>query len=195
MAHKPSLVTDLAIEDILRYWALLTPDQRADYLAEKLPALPGDDGADLVTTVNKVTSPDRLFSRFAGIFHAFARIEAEIIDALENRRERDADYRLFGAKFDSLGPLLARVQSETGVDLIERYVIALCATQLRDQVRQRFATYWGEHADDARKLDDALDKLGGLELEIVARNDSDMTRFVAWFRRRFLRRQPARVAE
>ena len=195
MAHKPSLVTDLAIEDILRYWALLTPDQRADYLAEKLPALPGDDGADLVTAVNKVTSPDRLFSRFAGIFHAFARIEAEIIDALEDGRERDADYRLFGAKFDSLGPLLVRVQTETGVDLVERYVIALCAIQLRDLVKQRFADYWSVHADEARKLDEALDKLGGLELEVVARNDADMGRFVAWFRRRFLRRQPAKVAE
>jgi hypothetical protein len=191
MAHKPSLVTDLAIEDILRYWAFLTPDQRADYLAEKLPAVPGDDGEDLVTVVNQVTSPDRLFSRFAGIFHAFTRIEAEIVQALDDGRERDADYRLFGAKFDSLGPLLSRVQTETAVDLIERYVITLCATQLRDQVKQRFETYWAEHADDARRLDDGLQKLGGLEHEIVTRNDADMGRFVTWFRRRFLRRQRA----
>lgn len=188
MAHKPSLVTDLSVEDILRYWALLTPDQRADYLAEHMPPQPGDDGADLVTPVSKTTSPDRLFSRFAHAFHAFARIEAEIVSALEHGRERDADYRLFGAKFDSLRPLLAQVKTDTTIDLVERYVISLCATQLRDQVQTRFPEYWSERADDARKLNDTLDGLGSIEHDLVARNDDDMGRFVAWFRRRFLRR-------
>jgi len=188
MAHKPSLVTDLSVEDILRYWALLTPDQRADYLAEHIPPQPGDDGADLVTPVSNTASPDRLFSRFAHAFHAFARIEAEIVSALEHGRERDADYRLFGAKFDSLLPLLAQVKTDTTIDLVERYVISLCATQLRDQVQTRFPEYWSERADDARKLNATLDGLGSIEHDLITRNDDDMGRFVAWFRRRFLRR-------
>lgn len=188
MAHKPSLITDLSIEDILRYWALLTPDQRAAYLEQHMPLQPGDDGADLVAGLPKFESPDRLFTRFAGIFHAFARIEAEIVDALEHHREGDAARRLFGAKFDSLGPLLEQVKVDTTMDLVERYVLVLCATQLRDQIRTRFEDYWREHADEAHRLDSTLAALGAIEHDLVARNDDDMGRFVGWFRRRFLRR-------
>jgi hypothetical protein len=160
-----------------------------------MPKQPGDDGADLVTEVAKVESPDRLFTRFARIFHAFVQIEAEIVDALEHKRERDADYRLFGAKFDSLGPLLEQVKVDATLDLVERYVLVLCATQLRDQIRDRFEDYWSERADEACKLDATLEALGVIERDLVARNDPDMERFVGWFRRRFLKRHERVVEE
>ena len=38
MAGKPSLLMDLTSSEILEYWALLTPDQRAAFVADRLAA-------------------------------------------------------------------------------------------------------------------------------------------------------------
>src|SRR5690606_4404167 len=44
MAHKPSLFEQLSVEEILRYWSLLSAEQRAAFLEEKGQALLAEAG-------------------------------------------------------------------------------------------------------------------------------------------------------
>jgi hypothetical protein len=76
MAHKPSLLLQLSVADILRYWAMLSPAQRAAFIEAKWPQ-GGEmgDGADLVARLQRNYSKDTLFDRFAGFFHAFNSLE------------------------------------------------------------------------------------------------------------------------
>ncbi len=59
-----------------------------------------------------------------------------MLKSIADENEREAVYRLFGRKYDSLGNLLERVSgSQEGGDAVDRYVIYLCAKQLCDRVR------------------------------------------------------------
>ena len=57
--------------------------------------------------------------------------ESAVWNALVNGRAKEAEYRLLGGKYDSLPKLLERVlKPDAEMDLVSRYVIALCARQL-----------------------------------------------------------------
>ena len=69
MAYKPSLLLRLSVTDILRYWAMLSPAQRAAFIETKWPqGSEIGDGADLITRLQLKTSKDTLFDQFAGFF-------------------------------------------------------------------------------------------------------------------------------
>lgn len=112
MGHKPSLLLQLTVSDILRYWAMLSPAQRAAFIEARWPqgSLIGD-GADLVTRLRLEDSKNTLFDRFAGFFHAFGSLENNVRLALTAKRTKDASYRLFGKKYDSLPTLLGRLSN------------------------------------------------------------------------------------
>src|SRR5207248_600824 len=99
MSHKPSLFMQLSVADILRYWSLLKPEQRAAFLETRAPELAiGSQGTDLVTPAGLRPDADSLFDRFAGIFHAFGCLERSVREALDKDNGREATYRLFGEK-------------------------------------------------------------------------------------------------
>ena len=155
MSHKPSLLMQLSVADILRYWSLLSPEQRAAFLDARAPemALLGP-GADLVTRARATLERETLFDKFAGVFHAFGCLERAVRQALDKRNDRDATYRLFGKKYDSLGSLIDKVQSDSDGDDVERYVVLLCARQLCREVGRAFPDYWRERRDDVRQLEE-----------------------------------------
>lgn len=192
MWDRPSLLFELSAADILRYWALLTPEQRSAFLDARAPqaALTGE-GADLVTRQAALATSDTLFERFAGIFHGFGCMERSVREALDKGREREATYRLFGQKYDSLGNLLGRLQksAEAGEgDLIEQYVMLLCARQLVHEIRRDQRGYCKAHAHEDQRITDQLEGLSWIRGRIIERNPVEMPQFLDWFDQWFLKR-------
>lgn len=195
MSHKPSLLFQLSAADILRYWALLTPAQRSAFLEVRAPeiALVGQ-GSDLVVRAKIALDADTLFDRFAGFFHAFGCLERTVRAALSEGHEKDATYRLFGRKYDSLGSLLDRITSDQASgDDVDRYVIVLCARQLCREIARDHPEYWTAHAADANALEERFDGLAVIRQRLIDRNPEELSRFLDWFDRWFLRRaEPAK---
>jgi len=192
MSHRPSVLFDLTPAEILRYWSLLTVEQRAAFLEHRAPqsALEGE-GEALVTILPLVEDHDTLFDRFAGIFHAFGCLDRKVRDALENDRRNEATYLVFGQKYDSLGSFLSRVLKEGADgkgDIVEHYVIFLCARQLLNGLRKEFNDFWQDHGADWKQLRAQLDEAGRIREQIVTRNPGEMPAFLEWFDKWFLRR-------
>nr|MBA2359442.1 hypothetical protein [Actinomycetota bacterium] len=129
-----------------------------------------------------------LFDRFAGIFHAFGCLERTVKEALDSKNERDAAYRLFGKKYDSLGTLLDKVPSDGDRDDVDRYVILLCAQQLCSELDRAYPDYWRAHRSDVGQLEERLRSASGIRERLVAKDPNDMPGFLEWFDRWFLRR-------
>jgi hypothetical protein len=190
MAHKPSILMSLSVADILRYWALLTVEQRAAFLEARMPevALHGA-GADLVAGARIVAEGETLFDRFAGVFHAFGCLERDIRAALDAGRDKDVEYRLFGRKYDSLGSLLDRI-STPGDDSkdVDQYVIVLCARQLCREIARDYADAWVSHAAEVKQIEARFTSLSAIRDRLIASNSGDFAQFLSWFDDRFLRR-------
>lgn len=200
MERRTSLLFELAPAEILRYWALLSPEQRAAFLEQRTPAaVLMAEGSSLVVASALVPEDESMFDRFAGIFHAFACLEGHVREALAAGRERDAIYRLFGERHDSLGTLLSRLSAnEPGTarrDLVDDYVTYQCARQLVKAIARDFADVWSQHAGEARRLADLLAGVEALRTQLIARNDGDMGKFLDWFDRWFVRRAQPLTAE
>jgi hypothetical protein len=190
MSHKPSLLMRLSAADILKYWSLLTPEQRVAFLEARAPelALHGP-GADLVARAKVLLEDDTLFDRFAGFFHAFGCLERAVHEALKQGNERQARYRLFGRKYDSLGCLLDRVLAADGAgDDVDQYVIILCARQVCREVAREWPDFWKANREDARQLEERFKSAGTIRERLVARAPEEMTPFLNWFESWFLRR-------
>jgi hypothetical protein len=199
MSHRPSLLFELSPAEILRYWSLLTVEQRTAFLEARAPdiALAGE-GSALVARCAPLVEQGTLFDRFAGVFHAFGCLERTVREALRDGKEREATYRLFGLKYDSLGNLLTRVlmdDKDGKGDLIEHYVIALCARQLVNELRRENKEYWQEHVADGQRLHNQLDATRMIRERIVLRDPENMPAFLDWFDHWFLRRASPVSAE
>lgn len=197
MWNKPSLLRELSAADILRYWSLLSPEQRAEFIEQHAADLPTLGlGLDLVADARAAVVMDTMFDRFAGFFHAFGCLERSVRAALDKGNEGEAVYRLFGRKYDSLGSLLERVQRGPGLgDDVERYVLTLCARQLCNEIRRDFPAFWADHASDAERLDEALAESATLRDSLLADNAADMGAFLSWFEPWFLTRAQAQTEE
>jgi hypothetical protein len=199
MSHRPSLLLDLSPSEILRYWSLLTAAQRAAFLdshAQDVALMGG--GAALVSRYVPLKKEQTFFDRFAGIFLAFANLERSTRSALREGREREATYRLFGQKYDSLGSLLNRVLKDSidgKGDLIDHYVIALSALQLVQELRRENSEFWREHALDGKHLQEQLGVMQSLRESLIARDPVEMPAFLDWFDRWFMLRATQVVTE
>ena len=192
MAQRPSLLFDLSPAEILRYWSLLSTEQRSAFLESHAPemALTGE-GADLVTKHARLVDGDSFFDRFAGIFISFGQLEQSVREAVAAGKNRAAEYRLFGQKYDSLGRLLSRVQEDEAKNadnLVEHYVMALCARQMINELRKDLPDFFGEYRNEAKRLEEQL----GITVELRARlsegENPKMADFLPWFEQWFLAR-------
>lgn len=192
MSHRPSLLFDLSPSEILRYWSLLTVAQRAAFLEARAPEIAQmGEGVALVSRYTPLGQEPTFFDRFAGIFLAFGSLERSVRSALSEGHEREATYRLFGQKYDSLGSLLNRVSkddNEGNGDLIDHYVIALCARQLVHELQRDHRDFWQVHASDARRLKEQLGVIQSLRERLVSRRPTEMPAFLKWFEQWFLQR-------
>jgi hypothetical protein len=199
MSHRPSLLLDLSPAQILKYWALLTAEQRAAFIEAHAPEIASTgEGAALLARFAPLSGQDTLFDRFAGIFHAFGCLERNVRAALREENDREATYRLFGQKYDSLGSLLSRIEKDATAgkgDSVEHYVIVLCARQLIQELRRDFREYWGDRAQDHRQLSEQLDRLGQVRTRLIDRDPQEMPKFLDWFDGWFLKRAVPVVVE
>ena len=200
MAYKPSLLLRLSVADILRYWSMLTAEQRMAFIEQKMPELAATaTGQDLLAPIRARAQVDTLFDRFAGIFHAFGCLERSVRNALERNADREAAYRIFGQKYDSLPTLLDRLTGEQAKgDEIERYVIALSARQMHDEIKREFPDFWQEHRELTTALSDQLKSLDPIRSELLASDPVEMPKFLDWFDSWFMRRakpQPLESAD
>jgi len=191
MYARPSILFDLSPAEILRYWSLLTPAQRAEFLNARAPELAqSDEGAQLLALGAKFVPDETFFDRFAGIFLAFGCLERAVLNALPDN-PKEAAYRLFGQKHDSLPNLLKKVadQAEQGQgDQTEHYVTMLCAKQLFNEVRKAHSDFFSAYRGDAAGLEAALTGIDGLRTRLIEQDPVGMPEFLTWFERWFLPR-------
>jgi hypothetical protein len=193
MAHKPSILLNLTVSDILRCWASLTPEQKAILLDERYQELAGSISALVTKAPLGRLETASVFDAFAGIFHAFGCLERGVLKALQTGREKEAVYLLFGKKYDSLPRLLDRVlNEEKELENVRRYVILLCARQLLDRVRSEAPeAFRTAHRQEFRALDSRVEKAGELQESFEFGTDEERRRFFDWFEAWFLKRAQA----
>jgi hypothetical protein len=189
MEARPSTDHQMTPGEILYYWSLLTPAQRAAFHESRLSAGSGEDPAFRRSGSSHEAT---LFDRFAGHFHAFQCLERQVRESLLSGSRRVADYRLFGTKHDSLGAFLERIADAPAEDAdpVSLYVLALCARQLRDELRHDFPVYWRDHAEEVVRLDEKLKRTERQRTALTTK-DPELSAFLAWLEPRFLRRARA----
>jgi len=151
------------------------------------------DEDPLVTRLAPLQAGPTLFDRFAGVFHAFACLEAHVRAALAEGNTREAEYRLFGKKYDSLGTLLDHVLKEAGAgmgDPVEHHVVMLCARQLLRELGREFSDYWAQRREDVKALEARI-AAASVVRDGLAAGDAEMPAFLDWFERWFLKRAAA----
>lgn len=195
MAHKPSLLLTLSAIDILRYWSLLTAEQRGAFLEAQ--ALAGSnfvvgEGSDLVTVSSVLKGEETFFDRMAGFFHAFSSLEADVRKQIVDGREGEACYRLFGKKYDSLGTLIDRVARSSDVsDDVDCYVLLQCARQLCRTLAKERPEFWTRHRKETEALEQSIDCILVVRARLVAKSSDTMPQFLDWFDEKFMKRAAA----
>lgn len=190
MAQKPSLLFSLTVEEILRYWSFLSPEQREAFLTFKMGE--GTEGTGIPQDWRNVTT-DSLFDRFAGIFHAFGRLEQHIKDALEQGHGAEANYRLFGKKYDSLPVLIEKAiedEDKSNGARVNRYVTLLCARQVVERLKKKTAEahpdFYAQHRGDFDRLTDELCAIDRVRAGFDFGTPEETEKFLSWFERMFL---------
>ncbi|MDE0248196.1 MAG: hypothetical protein OXU69_00130 [Gemmatimonadota bacterium] len=185
MTHKPSLLTQLTPDEILRYWSLLSESQRQAFLADRLET----DEAILALDPNREPRPPEriptVFDRFAGVFHAFERLGSWVDEKLRQDRKAEVTARLFGEKYDSLPVLLRKIPDREDRDEIIAYVTFLSAKQAVRRIRERWSAYWSERGKDTRRLECELEKIAGIR-ERLPLPDPDREEFLTWYEGAFM---------
>jgi hypothetical protein len=192
MAHRPSLLTQLTTEEILEYWSLLTPEQRAVFIERRIGMDATDQGIPLYDP-EKLVSRHTIFDHFAGIYHAFGCLRRYASQAIEEGRERAAEARLLGAKYDSLPCLLEKSLEHEEEDPILRYVTFLCARQTRDLLAKEHPAFFRERKKQAERLNTLLDSLSEVRSELPIAEIEGGQQFIDWYEDAFLK--PVTVEE
>ena len=157
MQKKPSLLYELTSEEILEYWSQLTLEQKDAFLDRKLAAYIDQALSRALQDKELEGAPESMFDRFAGIFHAFSCLQEYIDDAIEQKRIKDAEYRLFGVKHDSLPSLIDKVLTEEGEDRVNRLVRLLCAREVLRQIQREQPKFSDSHRKDFAEVFSTLD--------------------------------------
>jgi len=186
MSHRPSLLSKLTPEEILRYWSLLTPEQRQAFIEQRLGAGAPPQGLPIGGRTDPLVATDTLFDRFGGLFHAFNRLRETALEALAAQRYPEVDARLLGAKYDSLPVLLQGYLDRDDADPVLVYVAFLCAQQLWNRVRKDHRDYLRERKRESRTLTALLDCIPDLRTAIPLDGDPRQTEFLEWYEEMFL---------
>jgi hypothetical protein len=188
MSHKPSLMRTLSTADILQYWALLSPEQRQQFLEERAVELLDDPELARWLGSERPRESADTFSTFARIYISFANLERAVRAALAEGREREAVDRLFGRKFDSLRRLIERIREEAAEDGVRQYVTLLCARQLLDVLAIDEPAFVESRRADLSTLRQLLDGAFTVRDRLQLGSAEERQEFLRWLERRFVRR-------
>lgn len=190
MAAKPSILLNLSVAEILRYWAELNDTQKAALLEEHYGRLVPSLSALMPKATLGALDRESIFDTFAGIFHAFGTLERDVWRALEDGREKEAVYRILGRKHDSLPHLVERVLgADSQLDDVERYVLLLCARQLLDRLkREDPAGFAQAHRRELAELGDRVGEVAATRAALAGRIGAEGEALLDWYERWFLQR-------
>ena len=182
--YRPSLLLDLTPEEILRYWSFLSPEQKMKDLERKYNQT--IEGLSTSTAYSLDTS-DSIFFRFSGIFHAFGHFRRHIKDCLENEREEEAQIRLFGKKYDSMGELLRKLTESKDQDPLIMYVTFLAAKQILSWLEENYTSFLLKRESLTQDLSRLID-LGLSNRKLLKKKSGNLTtQFFEWYEEIFLR--------
>lgn len=196
---KPSLLARLPPEEILRYWSLLTDDQKAEFFEEHAGELNDEEFAKWTGLVKAPRLDHSFFAAFAHVYLSFGNLERSIRKALAAGRHKEALDRLFGKRFDTLKRLVERLPEKETPDPVGDYVTLLCALQLLTVIKRdepEFATMARDRFTLIDEIEAALDRLRpAIRLEGSGLLHGEHEAFFAWLDRWFLRRAVPASAE
>lgn len=192
MAHKPSILLSLSAEEILQYWSLLSPEQREAFINTHGTGLA--DGTEINLPPVKLAGGGSMFDRFAGIFHAFGRLEHHVDEALQAKRDNEAVYRLFGQKYDSLPSLIDKVAGDEQADRVNRYVTLLCARQSLWRLEKQYPDFHTRHLAEFERLAEQLQVIDRVQAGFTFDTPAERQKFFDWFERMFFMEIPVKEA-
>jgi hypothetical protein len=193
MAHKPSILLSLSAEEILQYWSLLSPEQREAFIDSRAADLAA--GTETNLPLLKLAGGDSMFDRFAGIFHAFGRLEHHVNEALQAKRDNEAVYRLFGQKYDSLPSLIDKVAGDEHADRVNRYVTLLCARQVLQRLEKKYPDFHTQHQAEFHRLAEQLKIIDQVQAGFTFDTPAERQKFFDWFGRMFFMEIPVKEAQ
>ena len=183
-SHRPSLISELTADEILRCWSFLSEEQRTKLIESRvievvdgLPTKP----IELTGTV------DSVFHQFSGIFHAFGHLQRRIDESIKDGRETAAEWWMFGSKYDSLPELLRKVLEAEGRDPLMVYVMFLCAKQLLRWLQDKHAPFVKARVNMRKELEKLLKKGLALRKEIQVDKSMSKSKFFKWYEDQFLK--------
>jgi hypothetical protein len=185
MHKKPSLLISLTPEEILMYWSLLSQEQQAYFLAEKLSKEASWQGIGNMGP-HRYNMNNTVFDRFSGVYHAFEKLINFVSDAIAEGKERQAATRFFGAKYDSLPQLLEKTLDREDGDDVMIYITYLCAKQAYNRIAQAYPKFMNDNKTDAYALDRLLKQLPVIRDRLSPQMDNSAV-FLNWYETMFLR--------
>jgi hypothetical protein len=188
MAMKPSIVFSLSVEQILQYWSLLSPEQKEAFLLTHIPKLWNSEF--MVLSKGKRQTLNTMFDKFAGIFHAFNRLESSVRMALNSHHWADAEYRLLGEKYDSLPSLVQKVVNEIEGDAVNQYITLLCAKAVMQRIATKYHYFQRKHRRRWKEIGKILEYSETIKERIVFDPAEERRKFFDWFERMFFMEVP-----
>jgi hypothetical protein len=182
MGYRPSLLLQLSPDEILEFWSLLSPEQRAAFMELRVDGML--DGLQ-VQSKHRLQSRNTLFDRFAGIYHAFGCLKRHVEDALEEGMVAEAEARFLGARYDSLPALLEKSLEQADPDPVVLYVTFLCAQQLRTRIDTQYPDFFLGREEPLGRLDALLERGRAVRTSIDLGDDGDD--FLSWYEAAFLK--------
>ena len=182
MHRRPSLLQDLSPEEILRYWSLLSDEQRTAFIEKRLDNAGTLEG--LQVSYGRTPVMETIFDRVAGVFHAFERQYRRLITAIAKGETKEARATLFGSKYDSLPVLLGKIADSDDRDPVMAYLTHLSAQQLLSRIEEGHPDFVAECHGDRSHLDCCLARLDELR-DAILRDDLDRCAFLDWYESMF----------
>jgi hypothetical protein len=185
-------MSTLTANDILRYWALLTDEQKKEFLEEHASELSSDPELSLwISGERRPEVADSFFITFTEVYVSFGNLQRTVRKALAEGREREAVDRLFGQKFDSLRRLLERVFEETDTDRVRAYITVLCARQTVDAVLQDSPEFASRNRSDVNLVQGLIERREDIRRRFEFAPSQERDAFLEWFERWFVTRAQA----
>lgn len=186
--HKPSLLKTLSPDEILQFWALLTQEQKQEFLEEHAGELGDEELALWIGESSTLPFEDGIFGTFAHIYLSFGNLERAVRRALVENRSKEAVDRLFGGKFDSLRRLVERIREGKEPNAVRAYVTLLCAIQLLDVLQQLEPEFFASERAEFKLADEARNALDQVKALLTLPAGTHRDRFLDWLERWFIRR-------
>jgi len=178
MHRRPSLLQDLSPEEILRYWSLLSDEQRSTFIECRLEGAGTLEG--LQVTRGRLPPTETVFDRVAGVFHAFERLYRRLSTGIGKGETKDAHATLFGTKYDSIPVLLQKIAEDKERDAVMSYLTFLCARQLQSRIEMDYPAFVKDCGDDRTYLSEAMSRLGDLRNALMPDDDAREP-FLEWY--------------